>query len=133
MPQRGPAWTGPEIKVSEDGENMVRTYPSLMGTPLEKDLLEWHWTGQLALIQVDNRRVTNIGAPTMVRSVDPSHDGKYFRVTRTVRPFSYIVPASSVGRVEELWDRNGNVLDTLSEVELNTAVRSADGDDDDRR
>ncbi len=132
MPSRGPAWTGPEIKVSEDGENMVRTYPSLMGTPYEKDLLEWHWTGQLARIQVDNRRVTNIGAPTMVRSVNASHDGEYFRVTRTIRPFSYIVPASSAGRVEELWDLDGNVLDMLSETELNTAVRNADqGDDDD--
>jgi dipeptidyl aminopeptidase/acylaminoacyl peptidase len=130
MPQRGPAWTGPEIKVSEDGKNMVRTYPSLMGTPFEKDLLEWHWTGQLALIQVENRRVTDIGAPTMIRSANASHDGMHFRVTQTVRPFSYIVPASSAGRVEELWDRDGTVLDTLSETELNTAIRDADQDDD---
>jgi len=64
--------------------------------------------------------------------VNASHDGDYFRVTRAVRPFSYIVPASSVGRVEELWDRDGNVLDTLSETELNTAVQDANqGDDDD--
>lgn len=131
MPQRGPAWNGPEIKVSEDGKNMVRTYPSLMGTPYEKDLLEWHWTGQLALIQVENRRVTDIGAPAMIRSANASHDGMYFRVTQTVRPFSYIVPATSAGRVEELWDRDGNVLDTLSETDLNTAIRNADQDDDD--
>ena len=143
MPRQGPAATGPEIKVSEEGENMVRTYPSLMGTPYEKDLIEWHWTGQLALIQVDNRRVTNIGEPTMVRSANASHDGEYFRVTRTIRPFSYIVPASSAGRVEELWDRNGIVLDTLSEAELNTGIRStnqqqgpgggSDDDDEDPR
>ena len=130
MPSRGPAWTGPEIKVSEDGENMVRTYPSLMGTPYEKELLEWHWTGQLARIQVDNRRVTNVGAPTMVRSVNASHDGEYFRVTHAVPPFSYIVPASSVGRVEELWGLDGNVLDMLSETELNTAIRGGNDDDD---
>lgn len=131
MPQRGPAWVGPEIKVSEEGENIVRTYPSLMGTPLEKDLLEWHWTGQLALIEVGNRRVTNIGEPTMVRSVNASHDGGFLRVTKNVRPFSYIVPASSVGRVEELWDRDGNVLDTLSETEMNTGIRGGNDDDDD--
>ncbi|MCJ7627671.1 MAG: hypothetical protein MUO50_04700, partial [Longimicrobiales bacterium] len=124
MPRPGPAATGPEIKVSEDGENRVPTHPSLMGTPLEKDLLEWHWTGQLALIQVDNRRVTNVGQPTMVRGMNASHDGEYLRVTRTVRPFSYTVPASSAGRVEELWDRNGIVLDTLSKAELNTGIRA---------
>ncbi|MFH1765931.1 MAG: hypothetical protein ABIF09_17225, partial [Gemmatimonadota bacterium] len=124
MPLQGPVWTGPEIKVSEEGENMVRTYPSLMGTPFEKDLLEWHWTGQLALIQVGNRRVTDIGMPTMVRSVNSSHEGDYFRVTKTVRPFSYIVPASSASSVEELWDRDGSVLDTLNVTELNTGIRS---------
>jgi len=75
--------------------------------------------------------VTNIGSPTMVRSVNASHDGEYFRVTRSVRPFSYIVPASSIGRVEELWDRDGNVLDTLSETELNTAIRNTNQQDDD--
>ncbi len=124
MPRASAVPTGPQIKVSEDGENMVRTYPSLMATPYDKDLLEWHWTGQLALIQVDNRSVTNIGQPTMVRSANASHDGEYFRVTYTVRPFSYTVPASSAGRVEELWDRTGAVLDTLSVVELNTGIRS---------
>jgi len=144
MPLPGPAPTGPQIKVSEDGENMVRTYPSLMATPFDKDLVEWHWTGQLALIQVDDRRVTNIGEPTMIRSVNASHGGEYFRVTRTLRPFSYVVPASSAGRVEELWDRNGNVLDMLSETEMNTGIRdnnqqrgpggaSADDDEEDPR
>jgi dipeptidyl aminopeptidase/acylaminoacyl peptidase len=131
MPQQPAVWTGPEIKVSEDGENMVRTYPSLMGTPFEKDLLEWHLTGQLALIGVENRRVTEVGEPTMIRSVNASHDGEFFRVTKTVRPFSYTVPASSAGRIEELWDRDGNVLDVLSEVPLNTGIRDNDDDDDD--
>ena len=108
---------------------MVRTYPSLMGTPYQKDLLEWHLTGQLARIEVENRRITNVGEPTMIRSVNSSHDGEYFRVTRTVRPFAYIVPASSAGRIQELWDIEGNVLDTLDDTPLNTAIRDQ-GDDD---
>lgn len=130
MPPKPSAATGPEIKVSEEGENRVRTYPSLMGTPYEKDLLEWHWTGQLARIEVENRRITNIGEPTMIRSVDSSHDGEYFRVTRTVRPFAYTVPASSAGRIQELWDIDANVLDTLDETPLNTGIRDQDDDDD---
>ena len=28
----------------------------ISGTPYEKDLLEWHYTGQLARIEVENRR-----------------------------------------------------------------------------
>ena len=114
---------GPEINITEKGKNVLRTYASLMATPYDKALLEWHLTGQLALIQVGNRNVTNIGQPTMIRSLDFSPDGTYARVTRTVKPFSYVVPVSSFGSVEEIWDRSGNVLATLEENELNTGLR----------
>ena len=130
MPRIPTVATGPEIQVTEDGENMLRTYPSLMATPHEKDLLEWHWTGQLARIEVENRRVTEIGEPAMFRGVDTSHDGEYFRVTKTVRPFSYAAPATSAGRVELLWDLEGNVLDTLDTTPLNTGIRDRDDDED---
>ncbi|MGD8359797.1 MAG: prolyl oligopeptidase family serine peptidase [Gemmatimonadota bacterium] len=123
MPAHPAAPQGPEIKVTEDGKNILRTYASLMATPYDQALLEWHLTGQLALIQVDNRRVTNIGQPDMIRSLDFAPDGAYVRVTRTVKPFSYIVPVSSFGSVEEVWDRDGNVLTTLDESELNTGLR----------
>ncbi|MGW8265721.1 MAG: S9 family peptidase [Longimicrobiales bacterium] len=113
---------GPEINITEEGENILRTYASLMATPYDKALLEWHLTGQVAVIQVDNRRVTNIGQPEMVRALDFSPDGTYVRVTRSVKPFSYIVPVSSFGSVEEIWDRDGNVLATLEENELNTGL-----------
>lgn len=114
---------GPEINITEDGKNVLRTYASLMATPYDKALLEWHATGQLALIKVDNRRVTKIGEPEMIRSMDFSPDGVYVRVTRTVKPFAYIVPVSSFGSIEEIWDRDGNVLAMLEEDELNTGLR----------
>jgi len=114
---------GPEINRTEEGENILRTYASLMATPYDKALLEWHLTGQVALIQVDNRRVTSIGEPDMILSLDFSPDGSYVRVTRMVKPFSYIVPVSSFGNVEEIWDRDGNVLATLEENELSTGLR----------
>ncbi len=123
MPPIPQAPKGPQVKITEPGRNSIRTYPSLLSTPWEVDLLQWHLTGQLALLQVDGRRVIPVGKPAMIRSVSPSHDGEYFRVTRTVPPFSYIVPAGNAGRVEELWDRTGRVLDTLSSVELNTGLR----------
>ena len=81
MPVPGPAWTGPEIKVSEDGKNMVRTYPSLMGTPHEKDLLEWlsvdHGVNQVAArrprpAKRDQRRKQADGPRTTDRCLTPS-------------------------------------------------------------
>ena len=115
--------TGPQVKQTEDGENMLRTYASLMATPYDEALLDWHATGQLATVAVDNRRVTRIGDPAMIRSFDFSPDGGHARVTTMRRPFSYIVPVTSFGRVEEIWDRDGNVLVELDETELNTGIR----------
>ena len=117
--------TGPQVKLTEDGENRLRTYASLMGTPFDEQLLEWHVTGQLATVAVGNRRVTRIGEPAMVRSFDFSPDGQHARVTTMRPPFSYVVPVNSFGRVEEIWDREGTVLAQLDETELNTGIRGA--------
>ncbi len=124
-PTAPPVPTGPQVKRTEEGRNVLRTYASLMGTPHDEALLEWHVTGQLALVAVDNRRVTNIGRPAMFRGFDFSPDGMHARVTTMQRPFSYIVPVTSFGRVEEIWDRDGNVLAEIEETELNTGIRGA--------
>jgi dipeptidyl aminopeptidase/acylaminoacyl peptidase len=122
--------TGPQVKLTEDGENRLRTYASLMATPHDEALLEWHATGQLALIDVDSRDVHEMGEPTMVRSMDFSPTGEYARVTRMVKPFSYVAPVNSFGRVEEIWDTDGNVLAELEETPLNTGIEDDDDDDD---
>lgn len=117
--------SGPQVKQTEDGRNVLRTYASLMATPHDEALLEWHVTGQLALIAIDNRRVTRVGNPALIRSFDFSPDGRHARVTTMVEPYSYIVPVTSFGRVEEIWDREGNVLAEIEETELNTGIRGA--------
>ena len=117
--------SGPQVKQTEDGRNVLRTYASLMATPHDEALLTWHVTGQLATIAVDNRRVTTVGDPARIRSFDFSPDGQHARVTTMVEPFSYIVPVTSFGRVEEIWDRSGNVLAEIEETELNTGIRGA--------
>jgi dipeptidyl aminopeptidase/acylaminoacyl peptidase len=131
MPAEPAVPTGPEIKITNEGHNHLRTYQSLIGTPWEKELVNYHITGQLALIQVDNRRVTEIGEPTMIQSMDFSPDGMYARVTRVTGDFYYVVPVRQVDTAEELWDRQGNVLATLSEDEETLGVQGGNDDEDD--
>ncbi|MEJ2679604.1 MAG: prolyl oligopeptidase family serine peptidase, partial [Gemmatimonadota bacterium] len=114
--------TGPEVRITEPGKNVQRTYPSLLETAADKARLEYYTTGQLALVNVGNRRVRNIGSPAMIRSVDVGMNGRYFRVTTMMKPFSYVVPVSSFGSKEQIWDANGRVLATLTETPLNTGV-----------
>lgn len=122
-PQESAVPTGPQVKQTLEGENILRTYASLMKTPYDEALLEWHVTGQLALISVENRRVEKVGEPAMIWGFDFSPDGEYARVTKLVKPFSYIVPVSAFGKVEEIWDRSGTKLLDFDETPMSTGLR----------
>lgn len=128
-PVRPEAPTGPEVSLALSSErNRLRTYASLMKTPHDFELLEWHATGQLALVDVATQAVKKFGAPQMFRSFDLSPDGQHARITRMTKPFSYIVPVSSFGQVEEVWDATGKVLVELSKRDLNLGVQQANPD-----
>ena len=119
--------TGPEVKTALDSDkNRLRTFPSLMTTPYDFQLLEFHATGQLALINVQTGTVKTMGKPAMIRSIDVSPDGKYMRVTRMTKPFSYIVPVSNFGSIEEAWDATGTSLAKLNERPLNLGAAPDD-------
>ena len=137
---------GPEVKLNEGKEKeRLRTFPSLMSLPYEFQLLEWHATGQLVLIDVPPPApagkaatkpaavkgakpgqmpgVKKIGQPAMIRSIDLSPDGKYVLVTTMTKPFSYIVPVSSFGSVQQIWDTDGKVLAKVRETPLNLGTQ----------
>jgi dipeptidyl aminopeptidase/acylaminoacyl peptidase len=119
---------GPQVRLTSEGENRLRTYASLMEWPHELELLEYYSTGQLALIDFASRTVRRIGVPAMIRSVDVGPRGEYLRVTTMRKPFSYIVPVNSFGTVEQLWAMDGRVVAQLAERPLNLGVRGNGGD-----
>ncbi|MFQ5536821.1 MAG: S9 family peptidase [Gemmatimonadota bacterium] len=123
MPQPPTLPPGPQVKLTENGENMLRVYKSLLATPYDKDLLEWHVTGQVGLVDVNRRRVREVGAPTMVRNLDLSPDGGHILIERMVRPFSYIVPVRQFGSVHEIWDADGTVLATVRTDDVDTGIQ----------
>jgi dipeptidyl aminopeptidase/acylaminoacyl peptidase len=117
---------GPQVKLAENRDrNRLRTYASLLATPHDQALLEWHATGQAALVDVQTRAVTAVGRPAMIRGLDPSPDGRFVRVTRMVKPFSYVVPVGNFGTVEEVWDLSGRVLAELLAEPLNLGIDTA--------
>jgi hypothetical protein len=140
MPKAPASPSGPQVKVADDADkNRLRTFPSLMSTPYDFQLLEWHATGQVVVIDVSapvappakGRAPKNapaagmkkIGQPQMVRSLDLSPDGKYLRVTRVAKPFSYVVPGGNFGSVDEVWDLDGKVMVELDKRPLNEGVQ----------
>jgi dipeptidyl aminopeptidase/acylaminoacyl peptidase len=119
---------GPQVRLTESRALPQVIHPALLENPYDKARLKYYTTGQLALIDVKSRRTTKIGAPAMIRAVDASPDGKFLRVTRMTEPFSYVVPVSSFGSVNELWDTQGKVLATLAKTPLREGERTGDGD-----
>lgn len=118
----------PRIRVTSEHENRLRTFPTLFKDPHDKELFEYHTTGQVARIDVENGEVEPIGEPDLVESINVSPSGEHLRVRLTDRPFSYIVTASRFPRREVIWDLEGEELTVLDE----RAVRDgADRDDDD--
>ena len=118
---------GPKVRLTGGRALPQPVHWSLLEDPNDQALVKWYTTGQLALIDVAKKTVKKVGAPTMIRDVDAAHDGSYLRVTRMTEPFSYIVPVSSFGSVQELWDANGKVVHTLATTPLREGGRGAGG------
>ena len=129
-PERPAVPETPMVRLTAEGENRLRTYFDLLEDPHEMMLVEYFATGQLARIEVESGDVDLIGAPAMIEDVDPSPGGDFFRVTAMKKPFSYVVPTSSAGNVEELWDAQGNTLEVLDESELSEGQSGGNDDDD---
>lgn len=118
LPNGGPVPSQPRVQLTDPSKNRIPTYRGLMETKHHEDLYEYCVTGQLAVIEVGSKRIQEIGKPAMIQAFDASPDGKYFRVTTTLRPFSFEVLASSFGQKEEIWDAAGKALTELSSREL---------------
>jgi dipeptidyl aminopeptidase/acylaminoacyl peptidase len=112
----------PIVRVTSADENRLRTYPSLLKDPHDQALLEHYTTGQLVRVEVSNRREVRIGAPAMFEQMNAAPGGDFVRIRTTRRPFSYIVPASQFGNVEEIWDLEGNAVHEIDENELREGV-----------
>lgn len=108
------------VRVATPEKNPNRTYHelSLLQTPHDMKLVDHYMTGQVVAIDVANGKVTKVGSPALIRSLDGSPDGNHVRVTYIVKPYSYLVPVTNFGTREELWSIDGKVKVLLSEQPL---------------
>jgi dipeptidyl aminopeptidase/acylaminoacyl peptidase len=128
-----PAARGPEpkapaisenvrVRVNENNKLKTRNFADLLEGPHDQALFEYYNMGQLAIIDVKTGKVTNIGEPGMIRSMDPSPDGKYFRVVYIDKPFSYVQQTNSFGTHEVIVDGAGKTLKQLAKREMTEGV-----------
>jgi dipeptidyl aminopeptidase/acylaminoacyl peptidase len=125
---------GPKVRMTKAGTRArTRTYADLLEWPHERDLLEYYTTGQLVAIDVRTRAVRKIGAPAMIQRVSAAPTGGWLRVALMQKPFSHIVPVSSFGSVDQIWDATGKSVVELSRRALREGDQGGDDDDADAR
>nr|WP_199068034.1 prolyl oligopeptidase family serine peptidase [Chromobacterium sp. ASV5] len=108
-PAPAPSFTpaGPNIQESAGGQvSQTRTYPDLLKTPYDADLLDYHLSSQLALASLDGK-LGLVGKPDRFLGVAPSPDGRYLLVTSLQRPYSTLVPISRFPQRVEVMDLRG--------------------------
>ena len=115
------------VRLTDEGENRLRTYQDLLEGTYEKALLEYYGNGQLAKINVETKEVKEIGKPGLYSGISMAPDGEYLRVTSILKPFSNIVPVSLFADVEEVRNIEGDVM---AEIKSRDVRDGRDTDDD---
>src|SRR5262245_1227120 len=91
-PKAPSAPTGPNIQESRGVAAPAPTVEDMLASAHDEDLFEYYGTSQLALIDAASGQRSPIGKPAMYTNFKPSPNGEYVLVSRTKRPFSWILP-----------------------------------------
>jgi dipeptidyl aminopeptidase/acylaminoacyl peptidase len=119
VPQPPAAPLGPVVQESSGQSAQVRTYQDLLTDAHSEALFEYYATSVPVYVDAVTGKATPIGGPGLYSQLSPSPDGRYLLVSRTVRPFSYLVPAGLFPEVVEVWDAaTGRVVRELARIPL---------------
>ena len=118
-PQRHPAPEGPVVQDSDPSSGMrqLRTYQDLLRNEDDARLFEYYITVQLALLQLDGS-ARMLGAPDQFSRVSVAPGGQYLLTQSVMRPYSYLVPASSFGERIEVRDMEARLIHTVAMLPL---------------
>lgn len=109
--------TGPTVSVSDGSKAQNRTYQDLLKTPNDEFNFE-----QLAHSEIFKVSINGSAQPflksSMFRGISFSPDGNYIMVTKTKRPFSYLVTYSRFPYETVIYDTEGKMINTVNEVPL---------------
>ncbi len=109
---------GPIVQESSGQAAPVRTYQDLLQNAHDEALFEYYCTSQLVRIDTATLKVTPIGKPALIASVDVSPDGNHLLVETTQRPYSYLHPSFAFPHRIEVWDSAGKVTHEFATIPL---------------
>ncbi len=114
---------GPVVQEASGKRAQVRTFQDLLKDSHDEQLFDWIMLTQLQLLDVTTNTSRPLGNAALWTSLDLSPDGNYLLASRIERPYSYLVPLSQFGEVEEVLDmRTGAVVKQLRQVGLRDQI-----------
>lgn len=122
-PQPPAAPTGPVVQENFGGPAApVRTYQDLLKSPHDEALFEYYFTAQPAIVDAETGQREDFGEPGIYTRITASPTGRFFLVSRTVRPYSYLVPWDLFPEIVELRDEAGRVVREIARVPLRETI-----------
>lgn len=100
--------TGPVVTEARGRTAPARTYQDLLKNKDDEALFSYYFTSQLVKIDLKNK-LSSIGQPQLLRSVELSPDNRLLLIERIEAPFSYAVPVSRFAYTTEVWDNKGKL------------------------
>ena len=107
--------TGPNTLETKGGKiAQNRTYPDMLKTPADSDLLDWQLQTQLGFVTTKGE-LHRIGPVLTLTKAQASPDGKLLLTTQIRRPYSTLLPIDRFAQLIELWDKQGKKIKTIFE------------------
>lgn len=97
---------GPSIQESTGKSGQSSTYEKrdTLNNKDDEKLFDYYGSSQLALVDVQSRKITLIASPALFTDVEPAPDGVHILAKQVVRPYSYIVTYSRFPKKVEVYD-----------------------------
>ncbi len=108
----------PNIQETSGKSGAIRTYQDLLSSPNDEKLFDYYATSQMAIVNVENGKIMNIGKPALYQDRKVSPDGNYILVSKLKRPYSYLFPFYNFPTEVEVWNRKGEMVHKLADIPL---------------
>ncbi|WP_295993132.1 prolyl oligopeptidase family serine peptidase [Rugamonas sp.] len=99
------------------GVKQLRTYQDLLKNEDDARLFEFYITVQLAVLDLGGR-TRPVGQPEPYSRVSVAPGGRHLLTQSILRPYSYLVPASSFGERIDVRDLSGKIVHTVATLPL---------------
>ena len=111
---------GPIIQENAGRAAPVPTFQDLLESAHDEALFDHYVTAQLGIVDAAAGGVRTVGVPAVFDRVSPAPDGRHVLVSRTVRPYSFLVPAALFPKEIEIWDlaADGRVVHAVARLPL---------------